>query len=159
VVLGCRVRLDGRGKLGAGVLRSRVETAAGAYGQRARVGTVVVVASGGRTWGGSREAEVIAHELAARGVPRHVIAIETRSLTTRDNARFSAQILAGRGIDRAWVVTSDWHLARAVALFRRAGIWAVGIGAPPERDVPLAERVWRGGRERVLTWLQSRRPP
>jgi len=152
-VLGCRVRLDESGRLRSGALRARVDAAAATYAQNRRPGTIVV-ASGGRRWDGMVEADAMARELACLGVPDEVIVRERDSLTTRDNARMTADALARRGVRRAAVVTSDWHLARAVALFQCAGVCVVGVAAAPDRDARWTSRMWRRHKERLLMWMQ-----
>jgi hypothetical protein len=68
VVLGCRVRLDGEGRLHEGTLRRRVVAAAEDYRKKAG-GPTLVVTSGGRRWEGQVEADVMARELERHGVP------------------------------------------------------------------------------------------
>ena len=51
-----------------------------------------------------------------------VAAVEDRSQTTRENARFGAALLREHGWRRIWLVSHAWHLPRAVAAFREAGI-------------------------------------
>ena len=150
VVLGCRVRLDGEGRLREGTLRRRVVAAA----EEAR-GTTLVIASGGRRWEGKVEADVMARELHRHGVPEGAIVRERLSMTTQENARFVAELLARRGRNGATVVTSDWHLARALMLFRKAGVDVDGVPAI-EPAATWRPRLWRWGRERALTWVQSR---
>jgi cyclophilin family peptidyl-prolyl cis-trans isomerase/uncharacterized SAM-binding protein YcdF (DUF218 family) len=152
VVLGCRVSLDGEGRLQGALLR-RVEAAAMEYARRGE-GVAVVVASGGRRWSGVVEADAMARELARLGVPPEVIVRERCSLSTRDNARFATAALERRGITRATVVTCAWHLPRAVALFARHGVEADGVAAPVG-EAPWSRRVWRWGRETVLTLLAA----
>jgi uncharacterized SAM-binding protein YcdF (DUF218 family) len=115
----------------------------------------VVIASGGRRWSTVVEADAIARELTRLGVPARLVVRERSSLSTRDNARFAAAALARRGIARATVVTCAWHLPRAVALFRREGMEVDGFAVNPGSS-PWARRLWRWGRERVLTWAQLR---
>lgn len=115
VVLGCRV--DG-GKLSQAALR-RVERAALAY---AELGADLVIASGGKAWQGHQECEVFARGLIERGVPADRLLQETDSLTTRGNALGTARLLRGRGALRLGIVTCDWHMARALGLFRRVGL-------------------------------------
>jgi uncharacterized SAM-binding protein YcdF (DUF218 family) len=123
VVLGCRVRA-GRP---SGTLESRLElvrklTEADQPG--ADESRPPIVVSGGRRWDGDREAEVMADWLEARGVPRSRIILEAESMTTGQNARKVARLLAHRGWHRVGLVTSDFHMARALRLFRREGIVA-----------------------------------
>jgi uncharacterized SAM-binding protein YcdF (DUF218 family) len=149
VVLGCRVRLDAAARLSPGALARRVEMGALTYLQRGDSRTVIVV-SGGRRWGGDVEADAMARELALRGVPESAIVRERCSLSTRENARFTVEVLTRRGADRAVLVTCPWHMARAVALFSRAGL-AVEPVAATGVLAPWTSRVWRWGVERVLT--------
>ncbi|MDP9036279.1 MAG: YdcF family protein [Myxococcota bacterium] len=155
VVLGCSFRFDEAGRLRRGILRRRIEAAERAYFERGSDGTVVV-ASGGRRWCGLLEADVIAEELAHRGVPESVIVRERRSRTTRENALLSVALLDLHSRRAAAVVTSEWHLRRALALFRSAGLPAEGVGASdPEETLPFA-RAWQYWRERLLCRAQTR---
>ena len=54
--------------------------------------------------------------------------VEGRSNNTRENARFSADILAKAGIKRIYLVTHAWHLARAVPEFQQAGLTVIPAG-------------------------------
>jgi uncharacterized SAM-binding protein YcdF (DUF218 family) len=149
VVLGCRVRLDAGARLSPGALARRVEMGALTYHRRGDARTVVVV-SGGRRWGDDVEADAMARELALRGVPEGAIVRERCSLSTRENARFTAEVLTRRGAHRVALVTCPWHMARAVALFSRAGVTVEPVAATGVR-APWTSRVWRWGVERVLT--------
>jgi cyclophilin family peptidyl-prolyl cis-trans isomerase/uncharacterized SAM-binding protein YcdF (DUF218 family) len=153
VVLGCKLQLDDCGSLiERGVLAQRIDAAALAYA-RSGAGRAIVIASGGRRWSDLVEADVMARELVRRGVPENAILRERCSLTTRDNARFAAAMLARRGIDRVLVVTSDWHLRRAVALFRQTGLFVDGV--PAHHPAPWPTRLRRRASERLLLWLQA----
>lgn len=153
-MLGCRVSLDGEGRL-VGALGRRVEVAADAYGHLGDA-LGIVIASGGRRWGGVVESDAMARGLVRLGVPERVITRERCSLSTRDNARFVAEDLARRGIARATVVTCEWHLPRAVALFERQGLDVEGLASRTGRT-PWSRKVWRWGREHVLGWAQATR--
>ncbi|MFD2265581.1 YdcF family protein [Lacibacterium aquatile] len=48
--------------------------------------------------------------------------IEGRSLNTAQNAEFSARMLKLRGIEAAYLVTQDWHMARARTAFAAQGL-------------------------------------
>jgi uncharacterized SAM-binding protein YcdF (DUF218 family) len=157
VVLGCAVRLDATGRLTPGTLARRLDAAARSYESTAPAAPdAFVIASGGRRWGAAVEADVMARELAARGVPPAAIVRERCSLSTRDNARFSAELLARRGVARAAIVTSAWHLPRALSLFSLAGVDGQAVEAEGDaREAPLA-RVWHRVRERVVAWADAR---
>lgn len=67
--------------------------------------------------------------LVATGVPADRVAVEPEATNTRENARFSAQILRARGIEDVVVVTSASHLRRAVHDFARVGVRAIPAAA------------------------------
>lgn len=51
--------------------------------------------------------------------------VEDRSLTTEENAAYSAQMLAADGIGRVLLVTHAWHMPRAMGAFERVGVEAI----------------------------------
>ena len=111
------------------------------------------MASGGRRWSGVAEADALEAELIALGVPREAVLRELCSLTTFENAWYSARLLSGLGAERAGIVTCDWHMHRAIASFRRAGV--VGVPIPVESP-PCAGiyRLMRRTKERVRWWVE-----
>lgn len=149
VVLGCRVLPSGRPTTTAA---RRAARAAEAYLEGV---ASHVIASGGRRWGQLIEADMLHRELLRGGVPEAAITRELWSLTTHENAIFSAEMLRRRGARRIAVVTCDWHVDRAIANFR-----AVGIDAWPLPSVGIRRgfmgRVYRFGHERICTWLDAR---
>jgi uncharacterized SAM-binding protein YcdF (DUF218 family) len=114
VVLGCRVPSTAHGQL-----HRRAEVAARAYHElRPRC----VVASGGRPWNGVAEASALRDYLLVEGVPDSAIVRELLSLTTLENAIYSSEILRAASLSRPLVVTSDWHVERALACFTACGM-------------------------------------
>jgi len=115
VVLGAPLARDGSLTQ---VLAERVAATAELYHAG---GAPLVLASGGATHGASRaEGDVLAEALHAAGVPD--VIVERDSKTTVENARFSAKLLADRGVRRIWLVTQPFHGKRAAFVFRRAGL-------------------------------------
>jgi len=55
------------------------------------------------------------------GVPADVVVAETDSLSTRENATFAAQLLRDDKGSKM-LLTSDYHMYRAAAAFRKAGL-------------------------------------
>jgi len=51
--------------------------------------------------------------------------VESESRNTFENARYSAQILQGAGIQRAFLVSHAWHMPRALWSFRKFGIQVI----------------------------------
>lgn len=138
VVLGCRVA---NGRLSPAALR-RVERAAQAYHDD---GAQLVIATGGKMWQGSRESQVFVRELTARGVAAEHLLEEQESLNTRGNARGVARLLQGKLSSRLGLITCDWHMPRALRLFRLLGLAPIALPAPsPTRKAPVvALRVLR----------------
>ncbi len=149
VVLGCRVLPSGRPTRAAA---KRAARAADAYH-----GAVAphIIASGGRRWGRVIEADILREALLQRGVPDASITRELWSLTTHENAIFSAELLHRRGIRRVAVVTCDWHMARAIANFRAAGVDAWPF---PSAGIPrsVVGEAYRFGHERICMWIDAR---
>lgn len=139
VILGCKSG-HGRSELGARTFHA------------ARGRFSCVIASGGRAWPAADgksfdvEADVIARDLIARGVPAEIVVRERYSHSTRENARYCAMLLARRGLAHATLVTTDWHVARAVRHFRNEGLVVDAVGVPTSGD-GLAFRVYVLGHE------------
>jgi uncharacterized SAM-binding protein YcdF (DUF218 family) len=149
VVLGCRVLPSGRPTTAAA---RRAAKAAEAYLEGI---APHVIASGGRRWGALIEADMLQRELVRAGVPNDAVTRELWSLTTHENAIFSAELLRRRGVRRVAVVTCEWHVDRAIANFRAAGVdaWplpSAGIGRG------IMGRAYRFGHERICTLLDAR---
>lgn len=151
VVLGCRV--SGGELLHAS--QRRVERAATAY---AELGAELVIASGGKAWDGHRECEVFARGLIARGVPAARVLRETESLTTRGNALGTARLLRELRGGRLGIVTCDWHMPRALGLFRRLGLSVFPVPATSPRK-PRREALARRVRESCALALELAAAP
>jgi uncharacterized SAM-binding protein YcdF (DUF218 family) len=99
------------------------------YGYRLqRRFAVPLVVCGGTTWrekGAASEADVAKAALVNLGADEGGIIAEGRSTTTWENARNAAALLRARGVSRVLLVTSAWHMPRAMIAFRRAGIACV----------------------------------
>lgn len=88
----------------------------------------VIMPCGGLTPGHEHtEAEVMRDMLAARGVPAEIIKLEDRSRVTIENV-VNAKNLLPEGA-RIAMITSDYHLERALDDCIRAGLNAYGVGA------------------------------
>ena len=91
---------------------------------------------------GTSEADQLAAMLRRWGIAADRIAVETRSRNTRENAVESARVVAERGWRRLLLVTSAWHMPRALGCFRKVGL------SPDALPVD-----YRGGSERAGRWL------
>jgi uncharacterized SAM-binding protein YcdF (DUF218 family) len=78
--------------------------------------------------------------MVAYGVPAAAIRVEDRSLSTRENALFVKQLLAG-ACGRLVLLTSDYHMFRALRTFRKAGL---AVQPRPFPDALKSAESWRG---------------
>jgi uncharacterized SAM-binding protein YcdF (DUF218 family) len=125
IVLGAPVRADGT--LPA-ITAERVRAGAALYHAG---GAPIVCATGGftgkspvdpMTRGGRGEADAIGDALLAAGVPASALRLERAARTTRENAAFTATLLAPDRVHTVWLVTQPFHARRARWLFRRVGL-------------------------------------
>lgn len=87
-----------------------------------RLGVPVIV-SGGAVYGSPiSEAAVARRFLVDLGVPKKQVLLEEKSRDTFENASRTREICRQKGFRAPLLVTSDYHMKRAVATFRRAGL-------------------------------------
>ena len=70
---------------------------------------------------GLSEADVISRHADSLGLPRSRLILENRSRNTHENATFTAALVQPKPEERWLLVTSAWHMPRAVGCFRQAG--------------------------------------
>ena len=150
IVLGARVWPDGRM---SETLRLRCERALAMWRETGAPG---IVACGGR--GGDEpcaEAEAMRAFFMENSVPALQIVVDADSASTRANLVNARRIMAGRGWTTAAVVTSDYHLTRALWIAADLGMQAVGAAAAsPNRR---GARLRAYGRETVSWALYALR--
>ncbi len=76
------------------------------------------------------EGEVMRGYLIGKGVPEDMILADTTSFNTRENLQNAAALLAGHDVRKVLIVTSDYHVPRALALAEDEGFEACGIASP-----------------------------
>lgn len=117
---------------------------------------IIVVTGGPTPDGTTTEAQAMARWLQVQeGIPSSAILLETDAINTEQNMALSAKLIQEKGLSgrQACIVSSDYHLYRAITLGRRYLDNIVGVGAlvPPTsllqqwcREVLtiLAKRVW-----------------
>ncbi len=86
----------------------------------------LVVTGGAGFYSGATttEAEVLRTRIGRLGLPAERIIFEDRSVNTHENAAFSKVLAQPRPGETWLLVTSAWHIPRAVGIFRAAG-WPV----------------------------------
>lgn len=90
----------------------------------------ILIASGGVGLFPPSEASVIRGIALERGISEKNVLVEERSRNTIENALFCAEIMSANNWRSAWIVSDQYHLLRAVKLFRHLGIKA--SGSPPD---------------------------
>lgn len=119
--------------------------AAGARAWLAGRAPVVLLTGGGPRHAPS-EADMMAKAIAHLGVPRSALILEERSHSTRENARFTAELARQLDIGCVLLVTSEVHMPRASLLFAETGLQVFEAPVP----VPYSSDGWFDG------WLPSR---
>jgi len=145
IVLGAQVKPDGELSL---QLKWRLDAAVKAY-QAAPCWVVTCGARGSNE--PIEEAYAMRDYLIEQGIPAERILTDAASFNTRQNIDHAVALLADKEVDKVAVVTSDYHVPRALALAEDAGLDACGIGAPTK----LGMRFWvkNHGRE-ALAWIK-----
>ena len=145
IVLGARVRPDGTL---SDSLRYRCEAALAAW-QQGLAAQVIVCGARGSDEPVS-EAEAMRGWLVEQGMPEENIVLEDGSYNTEQNLQNAQALMRERGWESAIVVTSDYHLERALWIARDVGIEASGIAA--ESPHPLG--IWLKNRMReACSWI------
>ena len=111
-----------------------------------------VLVTGGSTTGNRPEAEQMRDYLELMGMHRSAIMLERQSMDTRQNAIYSKILLEGKGVEKILLVTSAYHLRRAVPLFERGGFEVIPAATDYQRLVgdpivarwlPTTDDLWR----------------
>lgn len=141
IVLGARVWPDGR--LSDSLLY-RCEAAFEAYEAQLAPRLIVCGAQGADE--PVSEAEAMFEWFVEQGVPPEAIFVEDASRNTEQNLQNAQNIMRAEGMDSAAIVTSDYHLQRALWIAGDLGISACGIAAesPKPLGVWLKNRVREG---------------
>lgn len=143
VVLGAQVKPDGAPSV---QLQWRLDAAYDAWEKR-NVPVVVCGAQGGDE--PAPEAYVMRDYLLAKGVPSNQVLTDAESFNTRQNIRHAARLLADTGARKVLIVTSDYHLPRAMALAADEGLDATGLGSATKPEYWLKNHV-----REALSWIK-----
>jgi uncharacterized SAM-binding protein YcdF (DUF218 family) len=109
----------------------------------------MIIISGGNVFsqeGLRPEAAYTADLLEEWGIPKNVIIFEGDSRNTRENALETSKLLRNKQLDRVLLVTSAFHMPRALATFKGVGIDA--IPSPSSISAGLAQPT-------LLNWIPS----
>ena len=150
IVLGAQVKPSGEPSL---QLQWRIDAAAKAWKERQSLIVVCGAQGGGEP---ATEASVMRSELIKQGVAAEDILMDEESFNTRQNIANAVKLLEGHNVDHVLVVTSDYHLARAMAIAEDAGLDASGVGAPTLQGLrPWVKNQGREGLAWIKYWMQK----
>ncbi len=128
VVLGGSVFVEtsGRWHIETGQSAERLTAAARLYRQLAASGTppkvILSGGSGNPAFQERGEAPLAAELLELMGVPEGDILLEERSRNTWENGLYTGELMEGRDLTRAVLVTSALHMRRSRSIFAKLGI-------------------------------------
>jgi len=167
-VTGCLIAAAGRGDadvscqyvivLGAGVngttpsmiLSERIRQA---YTYLSENPDVICIVSGGQGPGEDiTEAQCMFDHLTARGIDPERIWLEDRSTSTRENIRFSLEVIeakTGSRPEKAAIISNEFHLFRAGLFAKEQDLEAIGV---PAKTTWLSLRVNYFLREIAAVW-------
>ena len=119
----------------------------GAYVLHRRSGLPVIPSGGEVFRGNGAEAQIMRDVLVSLGMAPDKVVAEAKSLNTQQNAEFTAGLLRQYGWQRPVLVTSAFHMRRAVEEFKR-----VGVAVTP---YPVGYSVLRRNYWNALSWVPS----
>ena len=97
------------------------------------------------------EGDVMRRVLLEMGIPPQHVISDPLSLDTKQNIRNGWDILQKNGLSTPLLVTSDYHLPRALAIARDVGLEAQGVGSPCRSEVEF----WLKNHMReALAWVK-----
>ncbi|QGQ48229.1 YdcF family protein [Metabacillus sediminilitoris] len=110
--------LNGKGHL-SGAASSRLISTVQLYNET----KLPIIVSGGQVFQDSgNEAEIAKRLLVSLGVNPNDIYMEDRSLNTEQNAKFTAELLEKHQFEKPILITSAFHMQRAVQHFENEGV-------------------------------------
>lgn len=89
---------------------------------------------------GRGDSGVMALQLESLGIPKTTIDGEDCSLTTEENAQFTARVLSPEGLKKILLVTDAPHMLRSLLTFRSFGFDVVPVASPLPSDLSYRER-------------------
>ncbi|MDD3214660.1 MAG: YdcF family protein [Eubacteriales bacterium] len=145
IVLGAQVKADGEASV---QLRWRLNKALEMY----QASPCVVVVCGAQGKDEPRpEGDVMRDLLMIDGVPQDSIYVDNQSTDTRQNMDNAKKVLDELGLQKPLIVTSDYHLPRAMAIAEDAGLTPQGAGSLCRPELEYWAK--NHGRE-ALAWVK-----
>ncbi len=95
------------------------------------------------------EGEAMKAWLVKNGVPQDAVTAETASFNTYENIGNALSLLP-QGAKKALIVTSDYHVPRAIRIARAKGLEAAGLAS----SIWLPLNRLRGNTREILAWIK-----
>ncbi|MDA3625113.1 YdcF family protein [Saccharopolyspora sp. WRP15-2] len=146
LVLGAGIRWDGTPSL---ILQGRLNVAKELY-DAGKIKRIIV--SGSPESRGFSEPVVMRYHLLSHGVPADAIVLDESGVDTWRSCRRAAGEF---GLRELTVISSQFHLRRAVAMCRRLGVDAHGVGHDAAADRRLERVAARGVRREFLATVKA----
>ena len=143
VVLGAQVKPDGTPSV---QLQWRLDAAYGAWQERQ---CLIVTCGAQGSNDPDAEGRVMKAYLTGLGVPENQVLVDDTSFNTRQNLENAAALLQNSGVETVLIVTSDYHLPRAMALAEDQGLTATGLGSPTKPEYWIKNHA-----REAIAWLK-----
>lgn len=143
VVLGAQVKPDGTLSV---QLQWRLDAAFEAW-QKKQVPIFTCGAQGNNE--PAPEGKVMRDYLLELGVPEDMVMADTESFNTRQNLQNAARLMEDGTPKTVVIVTSDYHLPRAMALAEDEGLIATGLGSPTKPEYWLKNHA-----REAISWVK-----
>ena len=143
VVLGAQVKPDGTPSV---QLQWRLDAAFEAWKEKECL--IVVCGAQGQNEPDA-EGRVMRAYLMGLGVPESQVLVDDTSFNTRQNLENAAILLRDSGSKTVLIVTSDYHLPRAMALAEDQGLNATGLGSPTKPEYWIKNHA-----REAIAWLK-----
>lgn len=145
IILGARVKPGGAL---SDTLRYRTESALAAYQEG--IAEKIIVSGGQGSDEPTTEAEAMKNWLVKNGVQKDDIFLEDASTDTWENLQNSKKIMDAQGFSSAIIVTSDYHLQRAMWIAADVGIDAEGLAAQSPKPFSV---FWFNRIRESISWI------
>ena len=143
IVLGAQVKADGTPSV---ALERRLTAALEEYRKKP---SLMIVCGAQGSDEPRAEGDVMRDWLIERGVNEKEVIAETGSFNTRQNLGYAQSVMDDQGLTQALIVTSDYHVARALALCKEVGITATGRGSLSKPEYFIKNHLREG-----LSWVK-----
>lgn len=143
IVLGGGAEADTTGVHGNGTLSSNASNRMLTALQLYKTTNLPIIVSGGQVFEDSgNEAQISRDILVSLGVDEKNIIMDNQSLNTEENAANCAKILRKKGFTKPLLVTSAFHMPRAVKFFTKNSIRVTAIPCDYQTTSKLTTTVW-----------------